>query len=78
MGHWGHRRSRSKIFFWSKLFFYAGLFLFIGAVFCGLNFAIIQMSITQIAAFAIFIGLIIFFFASLGLGLGAIFPNFEK
>jgi hypothetical protein len=63
--------------FWSKFFFYTALFLILGLVFCGLNFAIIQMPVAQAFSFITFLILMILFLVAFGLGLGAIFPNFE-
>jgi hypothetical protein len=68
---------KTQSIFWSKFFFYTALFLVLGVVFCGLNFMIIQMPIAQAFSFIVFLFLMIVFLVSFGLGLGALFPNFE-
>jgi ABC-2 type transport system permease protein len=69
---------RMQSVFWSKFFFYAALFLALGVVFCGANFAIIQTAVAQGLAFVVFTLLMVIFLVALGLGLGAIFPNFDS
>jgi len=63
--------------FWAKFFFYSAVFLCLGAVFCGVNFAIIQTPIVQVFAFVAFALLMIGFLVAFGLGLGAMFPDFD-
>jgi hypothetical protein len=69
---------RMQNVFWSKFLFYGSLFLLLGIVFCGLNFFIIQTAIAQGLAFVVFMLLMIVFLVAFGLGLGAIFPNFDS
>ena len=69
---------RMQSVFWSKLLFYGSLFLLLGLVFCGLNFFIIQTAIAEGVAFIAFALLMIIFLVAFGLGLGAIFPNFDS
>ncbi|HEX4104027.1 MAG TPA: hypothetical protein VHZ04_00925 [Candidatus Paceibacterota bacterium] len=67
-----------KKVFWAKLLFYVSVFLVLGAAFCVVNLSIIQMAVAQALAFAVFALLIVAFLVAFGLGLGAIFPNFES
>ncbi len=69
---------RMRSVFWGKFFFYALVFLCLGAVFCGVNFFVLQMALAQAAAFFIFVFLMIVFLVAFGLGLGAMFPNFDS
>lgn len=64
--------------FWSKFLFYAILLLCLGIAFSGLNFFIIQAALTQAAVFMSVMVLLVIFLVAFGLGLGAIFPNFES
>lgn len=74
----GSAPLRMRSVFWSKFSFYASLFLILGVVFCGLNFLVIKAAIVQWPAFVAFALLTIIFLVAFGLGLGAIFPNFES
>jgi ABC-2 type transport system permease protein len=69
---------RMQSVFWTKFFFYLSIFLLLGVVFCGFNFLIIQTAVIQGFAFAAFALLMIVFIVTFGLGLGAIFPNFDS
>jgi len=68
--------SVQKIF-WAKFFFYSAVFLFLGAMFCGVNFAIIQLPFSQALAFIVFALLMVALLVAYGLGLGAMFPDFD-
>lgn len=74
----GSSPLRMQNVFWAKFFFYLSIFFLLGVVFCGLNFFIIQAAIVQGLAFAAFALLMILFLVTFGLGLGAIFPNFDS
>ena len=67
-----------KTVFWAKFLFYSGIFLVLGLAFTVLNFAIIQTAVAQAFAFLCFALVMIVFLVAYGLGLGAIFPNFES
>lgn len=69
---------RMQKVFSAKFLFYLSVFLALGLVFCGLNFVIIQTPVAQGFAFVVFTLLMIVFLVAFGLGLGAIFPNFES
>ncbi len=67
-----------KSVFWAKFLFYAAVFLTLGLVFTVINFSIIEAVVANVVAFVCFAFLMIVFLVAFGLGLGAIFPNFES
>ena len=67
-----------KSVFSAKLLFYTVTFLVLGALFCIVNLSLIQMPLSQAFTFGVTALLLIIFLVAFGLGLGALFPNFES
>lgn len=63
--------------FWSKFVFYACVFLIMGLGIAFLNSFLLGVAALQTWLFLIFVCVAIMFVTALGLGLGAMFPNFE-
>lgn len=66
-----------KKVFWAKFFFYSFVFMFLGILVSALNIFALNVSFMQSLLFLTFTLISIVFVTTLGLGLGALFPNFE-
>lgn len=63
--------------FWSKFWFYSAIFLALGLGVSVLNFSLLGLSFASIGISIFLFAIAIIFVTTLGLALGAIFPNFD-